>query len=48
MRRMARRTGIAAVVQGGCVIRGGLMEDGSGVHLHDRATPAINGAVTCF
>ncbi|NES16864.1 MULTISPECIES: spore-associated protein A [Micromonospora] len=39
---------IYAFVQGGCVIWGGLMEDSAGVHLHDRANPAIGGAVTCF
>ncbi|MFG2058462.1 hypothetical protein ACGFI9_31000 [Micromonospora sp. NPDC048930] len=35
-------------VGGGCAIWGGLMADGSGVHRHDRANPAIGGAVTCF
>ncbi len=35
-------------VHGGCAIWGGLTEGSSGIHLHDRANPAIGGAVTCF
>ncbi|MEV0431159.1 hypothetical protein [Micromonospora sp. NPDC050495] len=36
-------------VRGGCAIWGGAMTDPAGVlHRHDRANPAIGGAVTCF
>ncbi|MGR6322667.1 hypothetical protein Q2K19_12215 [Micromonospora soli] len=36
-------------LNGGCAIWGGLIVDASGaVHRHDRANPAIGGAVTCF
>lgn len=36
-------------VGSGCAIWGGFMADASGtIHWHDRANPAIGGAVTCF
>lgn len=36
-------------VGGGCAIWGGAMADANGtLHHHDRANPAIGGAVTCF
>ncbi|SCE72202.1 hypothetical protein GA0074695_0589 [Micromonospora viridifaciens] len=36
-------------VRGGCAVWGGFMADASGtIHRHDRANPAIGGAVTCF